>query len=256
MIREVLYETRITATAGIGTNLQSLLCLHSRDRRTPYTQPEAKHEKGIEEDVQDGAEDDGEHGGFGFALNVEKRIEGHRHHDKRRAKQVAGKVLPREGKRLFRRPAKTKQRLQVRADSRNQHYRKESQHRATGSQNPLRLLLLSRAHGNRGKRRSPASDNHGESGDQGDQRRADADSREGTGADSGNMADIHSVDDTVQQVDQLGHHGRKRHPKDQRQDGFGQKTSIQGILRHGMIIGPSGFLCLLMIGEKRYSRCR
>ena len=181
---------------------------HRGNGSAPHAQPQPEDQDGVQNDVDDCADDGGEHTDLGKALCGDKGVHAQHQQHEHRAQSVDAAVLQRIGQGGVTGTKKPQQGGGPGVERDGQHHRKEHQHRKAVGDDLFRLLLIALSHGDGGPGRTARAHQHGKriqqhqnGGEQphaGQRRRADA----------LDVTDVNAVHDVVQQVHDLRHHRR------------------------------------------------
>lgn len=106
--------------------------------------------------------------------------------------------------------------------------------------------MVLRTHRNRGARCTAGTRQHGEGVDQHEDRREESDAGQGVRADLRHMADVDTIDDVIEEVDDLGDDGRDRELGEELRDAAAAHVLCFG-LHH---INLKSFLASKMLGKR------
>ena len=191
---------------------------HRADRLAQYRgnggarhpQIQRENQNGIQDDIDDRADDRGEHTDFGKALGSDKGVHAHDHQHKDAAQRIDPPVAYAVGNGV---PAAAEKPDQLRykcAEHAGEHHRHQQKHGKAVAHDLFRPVLFPPAHGNGSQGRTAGACQHGKGGDKHENGGKQTHAGEGVGADFRNVADIDPVHDVVQQVNDLGHHRGNR----------------------------------------------
>ena len=160
----------------------------------------------IQNDIDNGANNRGEHTDLGKALGGDKRVHAHDHQHKDAAQSIDPAVGHTVGNGVAAAAEKPDQLRGKQVEHPGEHHRQKQQHRKAAADNFLRLLLVSPAHGNGSQGRAAGTCQHSKGGYQHKNGGKEAHTGEGVSADFRNMPDVNPIHNVVQQVNDLGHH--------------------------------------------------
>ena len=188
---------------------------------------EAEDQARVQDDVGDGADEHGEHTGLREALGRDKGIHAEGQLDEDGSHRVDVHIIHRVLNRVFA-GAEGHQEIPV-PDEKDggQEDGNENLGGKAVAQGGFRRFIVLLPHGDGGPGRAAVADQGGEGRYDQDQGHADAHAGQGRGAYVLDVADVDTVHDVVEHVDQLRGYGGKSQPREQLSYGFGsQKFSV------------------------------
>ena len=187
------------------------LAQHRGNGRAPDAQLQAKHQNGIQHNVNYRANDRGEHTHPGEALGGDEGIHTHDDQHKHAAQQINPSVGYGVGKGGVAGAEEPQQRRSVFQQRRRKHHGQTQKNRKAVAHDPLGGVRIPLAHGNGGPWRASRPCQHGEGRNQHEDGGEQSHPRQCRGADLRQVTDIDSVHNIVQQVHQLSYQRRHRH---------------------------------------------
>ena len=210
---------------------------HGGQSGAPDAHIQGKNEDGVQKDIAHGADEYRAHGHLGFALAGNKGVEAHGQLHEQGAHQIDGQVLVGKGKGLFAGAHQIQQGLLNGKKQSGQRCRKHQQQKGAVAQNTLGRFPVFFAQKNGGDGRAAAAHQGGKRADGQNDGKGEAQAGEGQVTVFGHVADINAVDNVIEQVDDLGHHGGQRQLEHQwPQRGFGQSLLGAGLIFHDVIL--------------------
>ena len=194
-----------------------------RQRRAAHAHIKRKDKDRVEHDVAQRADQNGEHTGFRKALRGDKGVEAEGELHKKRPGRVDAHIRQGVLDGIRTRAERQQQRLgkdQKHDGERGGHA--DEQNRAV-AERFFGAGFVALAEKNRGARRPAHADKGRERGNEHNQRQADADAGQRVLADDLDMADVHAVDNVIEQVDDLRGDRRHGQPEEQLSDALGAK---------------------------------
>ena len=202
------------------------LAEHGGDGCTPHPQTKEEDEDGVEHDVDDRTDDGGQHTDLGKALCGDEGVHAQHDEDADRAEDVDAAVRQRIGQGGV---AGTEHPQQGRCggvEHDGQQHREDQQHGEAVADDLFRLVFVALAHGDGGAGRTTGTDEHRKGVQQHQDGGEQAHAGQRGCADAGDVADVDTVHDVIQQVDDLGHHGRDHQLEQQLFDAAGAHISL------------------------------
>ena len=170
-----------------------------------------ENENGIQNNVDDSADDGGQHTDLGKALGSDKGVHAHDGQHKYAAQNVDPGIFHGVGQGHIRGAEPPQQGGGGKIEYRGQQYGQQHQHSEAVAQNFFCPVLVALSHGNGCPGSAAGTCQHGGGGDQHEDGGEEAHAGEGGAADFGNVADVDPVNDVVEQVDDLSHQCGNRH---------------------------------------------
>ena len=170
-----------------------------------------KNKNGIQDDIDDRADDGGEHAHFGKALGSQKRIHAHDNQYTDTAEYVDPPVSYRVGKCCIGCTEEPQQRGCSDVECHSQDSCQDQQEGKTIAHDVFSLFLFSAAHVDSCPRRTAGAGQQSEGCEQHQNRGEKPDAGESQPADFRDMPDVNSIDYIVEQIDDLSDDGRDSH---------------------------------------------
>ena len=222
---------------------------HRGERRALHAHPQDEDENRIQDDVDDGTDDGCQHADFCEALGGDEGVHAEHDHHKDGAEDVdtgVGQCIG-QGDRAGTEEAKQGRRECIKHDG--QYEGEAHQDGEAVADDLLCRRMVLRTHGNRGAWCTAGTRQHGEGVDEHEDRREEADAGQCVRTDIRHMADVDTVDDVIEKVDDLGDDGRNRELGEQLRDAAAAHVLCFG-LHH---INLKSFLTRKMLGKRSHS---
>lgn len=180
---------------------------HRRHCRTPDAPAKTKNQDGVEDDVDDCADDRREHADLRKALGRDEGVHAHDQQHEHRAEDVDAAIGHRIGESGVAGTEEPQQGGRTGIEARRQHHSEKQQHGKAVADDffGLVFIALSQRDGRAG--RTARADEHGEGVQEHKDRRKQAHARQRRRADALDVADVNAVYDVIEQIDHLRHHG-------------------------------------------------
>ena len=227
------------------------LTQHGGERCALHTHPQHEDENRIQDDVDDGADDGRQHTDFCEALGGDEGVHAEHGHHEDGAEDVDTGVSQCIWQRDRTGTEEAKQGRRERIKHDGQHEGEAHQDGEAVADDFLCRFMVLRTHRNRGARCTTGTRQHGEGVDQHEDRREEADAGQCMGTDVGHVTDVDTVDDVIEEVDDLGDDRRNRELGEQLRDAAAAHVLCFG-LHH---INLKSFLARKML-EKHSCGCK
>ena len=180
---------------------------HRRHCRAPDAPAKTKNQDGVEDDVDDCADDRREHTDLRKALGRDKGVHAHDQQHEHRAEDVDAAIGHRIGESGVAGTEEPQQGGRTGIEARRQHHREKQQHGKAVADDffGLVFIALSQRDGRAG--RTARADEHGEGVQEHKDRRKQTHARQRRRTDALDVADVNAVYDVIEQIDHLRHHG-------------------------------------------------
>ncbi len=173
----------------------------------PRTPSQTKDQDGVEDDVDDCADDGGQHTDLSKALGRDEGVHAHDEQHEHRAEDVDAAVGQRIGQGGVAGTKEPQQDGSTGIEARRQHHGEKQQHGKAVADDFFGLVFvaLSQRDGRAG--RTARADEHGKGVQEHKDRRKQAHARQRRRTDALDVADVNAVYDVIEQVDHLRHNG-------------------------------------------------
>ena len=183
------------------------LAEHRGNGGTPHAHVQHKDEDGVQDDVDDRADDGGQHTDLGKALGGDKGVHAHDEEDTDRAQDIDAAVGQRIGQGGLAGTKEPQQDGSPGIEPDGKHHGKKQQHGKAVADDLFGFFFVALPQRDGRAGRAARADEHGKRVEQHQDGGKQAHTRQRRRANARNMADINTVHDVVQQVDHLSHNG-------------------------------------------------
>ena len=183
------------------------LAEHRGNGGTPHAHVQHKDEDGVQDDVDDRADDGGQHTDLSKALGGDKGVHAHDEEDTDRAQDIDAAVGQRIGQGGLAGTKEPQQEGSPGIEPDGKHHGKKQQHGKAVADDLFGFFFVALPQRDGRAGRAARADEHGKRVEQHQDGGKQAHTRQRRRANARNMADINTVHDVVQQVDHLSYNG-------------------------------------------------